>query len=39
MFRNASEFLSGVSLAVFKSATMIKFVTFVILGVPYKNSS
>ena len=36
MFRSVSEFLSGVSLALFKSTTMIKFVTFVILGVPLR---
>ena len=36
MFRSVSKFLSGVSLALFKSTTMIKFVTFVILGVPLR---
>ena len=36
MFRSVSKFLSGVSLARFKSTTMIKFVTFVILGVPLR---
>ena len=36
MFGSVSEFLSGVSLALFKSTTMIKFVTFVILGVPLR---
>ena len=34
MFRSVSESLSGVSLALFKSTTMIKFVSFAILGVP-----